>query len=49
MDYMTLKEAGEKWGCNPSLDKLLLFCWTDSWCCKDGNGLVDTKISTKTS
>ena len=42
MDYMTLKEASEKW------DKLLLFCRTYSWRCKDGNGLADTQISTKT-
>ena len=36
MDYMTLKEASEKWGV------------TYSWRCKDGNGLADTQISTKT-
>ena len=28
-------------GCNTSLDKLLLFCRTYSWRCKDGNGLAD--------
>mgnify|MGYP007027373707 CR=1 FL=1 len=29
-------------GSNPTLDKLLLFFWTDSWRNKNGNRLVDT-------
>lgn len=48
MDYMTLKEASEKWGVTPR--------WINYYCsagrihrrCKDGNGLADTQISTKT-
>ena len=47
MDYMTLKEASEKWGLNTSVDKLLLLCRTYSRCCKDGNGLADTQSAQK--
>ena len=31
MDYMTLKEASAKMGCDPSMDKLLLCCIPYSW------------------
>lgn len=40
MDYMTLKEASV--GSNPTVDKLLLFFWTDSRRSKNGNRLADT-------
>lgn len=48
MDYMTLKEASEKWGVTPRWINYYCFCRTYSWRCKDGNGLADTQISTKT-
>ena len=41
MDYMTLKEAAEKWGRDPSTDKLLLRRWPYSRRCEDGYNLVD--------
>ena len=43
MDYMTLKEAAEKWGVTPRRSKLLLCCRAYSWCCKDGNYLANSK------
>ena len=41
MDYMTLKEASEKWGVTPSTGKLLLRRWPYSRCCEDSYYLAD--------
>lgn len=41
MDFMTLREASEKMGCDPSTGKLLLRWWPYSRRCKDGNNLTD--------
>ena len=41
MEYMTLKEASEKWGVMASTGKLLLRRWPYSRRCKDGNNLAD--------
>lgn len=41
MDYMTLKEASEKMGRDPSTDKLLLRRCPYSRRCKNGNNLAD--------
>ncbi len=40
MDYMTLKEASKIWGCNTTLDQLLLFRRTNPRCGKDGDCLA---------
>lgn len=41
MDYMTLKEASEKWGRFVPSDKLLLHRWTHPRCCQNGRCLAD--------
>lgn len=41
MDYMTLKEASEKWGVTPSMDKLLLCCIPYSRSHKNGDSMVN--------
>ena len=41
MEYMTLKEASEKWGVMPRRVNLLLRRWPYSRRCKDGNNLAD--------
>ena len=43
MDYMTLKEAAEKWGVTPRQSKLLLRCWAYPRRCEDGWCLADPK------
>lgn len=43
MDYMTLKEASEKWGVSNSADKLLLRRWPYSRCCEGGYNLADSE------
>ena len=45
MDYMTLKEANV--GSNHTVDKLLLFFWTDSRRSKNGNRLADIQKFSK--
>jgi hypothetical protein len=39
MDYMTLKEASEKWAVTP----LLLHCWPHSGSYKDCDNLVNSE------
>ncbi len=46
MDYMTLKEAGEKWGVTP-MDKLLLCRRPYSRCHENSDNLVDTQRGQK--
>lgn len=41
MDYITVKEASEKWGVTPSTCKLLLRRWPYSRCCEDGWCVAD--------
>ena len=48
MDYMTLKEASEKWGVTPSTGKLLLRRWPYSRRCENGYNLADSQNSRKT-
>lgn len=43
MDYMTLKEASEKWGRDPSVDKLLLRCGTHPRRYESGDNLADSQ------
>ena len=43
MDYMTLKEAAEKWGVTPRRVKLLLRCWAHPRRCEDDWCLADPK------
>ena len=43
MDYMTLKEASEKMGRDPTMDKLLLHCGSHPRCCKNGDDLADSE------
>ena len=49
MDYMTLKEASEKWGVTPAPDKLSMCFWPYSRSCEDGYDLAHTKGCTKTA
>lgn len=41
MEYMTLKEAAEKWGITPPTSKLLLCRWPYSRRCEDGYNLAN--------
>ena len=43
MDYMTLKEASEKWGCYPKADQLSVYRWAYPRRCKDGYHLDDSQ------
>ena len=43
MDYMTLKEASEKWGVTASVDKLLLRCGTHPRRYESGDNLADSQ------
>ena len=42
MDYMTLKEASEKWGVTPA-DQLFVCRWAYPRRCKDGYHLADSQ------
>ena len=43
MDYMTLKEAAEKWGVTPRRVNYYLCRRAHIWSCKDGNYLANSK------
>ncbi len=40
MDYMTLKEAAEKWDVTPRQSKLFVCRWAYPRCCKNGDDLA---------
>ena len=43
MDYMTLKEAAEKWGVTPRRVNYYCAAWAYPRCCKNGWCLADPK------
>ena len=49
MDYMTLKEASEKWGVSSRQINLLLHRWTHPRCCQNGWCLADPQGGRQTS
>ena len=42
MEYMTLKEASEKWGVFSSKNQLLLFCRPHYRCGKERHSMADS-------
>ena len=47
MDYMTLREASEKWGVTPKADQLSVCQWAYPRRCEDGWCLADPKTAEK--